>query len=87
MDTSSIPGSRQRDATHLLDLVHRIYDASVHPERWIDVVAAIAVSFGSSKGLLSTPFLPPQHGGLIFPVNISEGALQLWATRYIDQDI
>ncbi len=87
MDPSPVPGSRQRDAAHLSDLVHRIYDASVHPERWIGVVAAIAISFNSSKGLLFTPFLPPQHGGLIFPVNISEGALQLWATRYIDQDI
>lgn len=87
LDTSPTPGLRQRDATYLSDLVHRIYDASVHPERWTGVVAAIAVSFGASKGLLFTPFLPPQHGGLIFPVNISEGALQLWATRYIDQDI
>jgi DNA-binding CsgD family transcriptional regulator len=71
----------------LSDLVHRIYDASVHPERWIGVLATIAASFGSSKGLLFTPFLAPQHGGLIFPVGIDEAALQLWASSYIDQDI
>ena len=72
---------------HLSDLVHRIYDASVHPERWSGVVGAIAASFGSSKGLLFTPFLAPQNGGLIFPVGIDEAALQLWASCYIDQDI
>jgi DNA-binding CsgD family transcriptional regulator len=87
LDISPIPGSRPRDAAHLSDLVHRIYDASVNPERWIGVLATIAASFGSSKGLLFTPFLAPQHGGLIFPVGIDEAALQLWASSYIDQDI
>jgi len=77
----------KRNAQHLSDLAHRIYDASVHPERWTGVVTAIAASFGSCKGLLFTPFLAPQDGGLIFPVGIDEGALQLWASRYIDQDI
>lgn len=79
--------STKRDANHLSDLVHQIYDASVHPERWNAVVAAIAASLGSSKGLLFTPFLAPQHGGLIFPAGIDEAALQLWGSSYIDQDI
>lgn len=79
--------SKKRDANYLSDLAHRIYDASVHPERWIGVVTAIAASFGSSKGLLFTPFLAPQHGGLIFPVGIDEAALQAWASSYIDKDI
>lgn len=79
--------STKRDAHHLSDLVHQIYDASVHPERWNAVVAAIAASFDSSKGLLFTPYLAPQHGGLIFPAGIDEAALQLWGSSYIDQDI
>jgi DNA-binding CsgD family transcriptional regulator len=79
--------SRKRDVKHLSDLAHQIYDASVHPKLWNGVVAAIAASFGSSKGLLFTPFLAPQHGGLIFPVGIDEAALQMWASSYIDQDI
>jgi len=87
LDQPSIAVSNKRDAKHLSDLVHLIYDASVHPERWNGVVAAIAASFGTSKGLLFTPFLAPQHGGLLFPVGIDEGALQLWASSYIDQDI
>jgi DNA-binding CsgD family transcriptional regulator len=79
--------ARRRDATHLSDLAHRIYDASVHPEKWNAVVATIAASLGASKGLLFTPFLAPQHGGLVFPVGIDEAALQLWASSYIDKDV
>ena len=77
----------KRDANHLSDLVHQIYDASVHPERWNAVVAAIAASLGSTKGLLFTPFLAPQHGGLLFPAGIDEAALQLWGSSYIEHDI
>ena len=51
------------------------------------MVAAIAASFGSSKGLLFTPFIAPQHGGLIFPVGINEADLQVWGSNYIDKDI
>ncbi len=76
-----------RDAHHLSALVHKIYDASVHPERWSEVVAAIAASFDSTKGLLFTPFLAPQHGGLVFPAGIAESALQTWGSSYIDKDI
>lgn len=79
--------STKRDAGDLSDLVHQIYDASVHPERWNAVVAAIAASLGSSKGLLFTPFLAPQHGGLLFPAGIDEAALQLWGSSYIEHDI
>lgn len=77
----------QRDESYLSELVHGIYEAGVHPQKWNEVVAAIAASFGSSKALLFTPYLAPQHGGLVFPAGIQETELQLWATRYIDQDI
>lgn len=76
-----------RGAAALSGLVHQIYEASVHPERWNDAVAAIAASFGSTKGLLFTPYMAPQHGGLIFPYGISEATLQLWGSSYIDHDI
>ncbi len=87
MDPSPKTVSRKRDAKHLSDLLHLIYDASVHPEQWNGVVAAIAASFSSNRGLLFTPYLAPQHGGLIFPTGIDEAALQLWASNYIDKDI
>lgn len=78
---------KERDAHHLSELVHRIYDASVHPERWCEVVAAIAASFDSLKGVLLTPYLAPQHGGVVFPVGIAEADLQLWGSTYIKQDL
>lgn len=76
-----------RSTEQLSEIVHHIYDASVHPERWLSVVATIAASFGSSKGLLFTPMLGPQQGGFVFPLGIKESALQVWATHYIDKDV
>lgn len=77
----------RRDSQHLSDLAHQIYDASVHPEHWSQVVASIAASFGSAKGLMLTPHLGPQHGGLVFPAGIAEADLQLWASHYIDKNV
>lgn len=77
----------RRDAQQLSELVHLIYDASAHPERWHHVVAAITASFGSTKGLMLTPNLGPQHGGLVFPAGIDEANLQLWASHYIDKNV
>ena len=77
----------RRDTQHLSDLVHQIYDASVHPEHWSQVVASITASFGSAKGLMLTPNLGPQHGGLVFPAGIDEADLQLWASHYIDKNV
>ena len=77
----------RRDREQLSDLVHQIYEASAHPERWHQVVASITASFGAAKGLMLTPNLGPQHGGLVFPTGIDEAALQLWASRYIDKNV
>lgn len=77
----------RRDAQQLSELVHLIYDASAHPERWHHVVAVITASFGSTKGLMLTPNLGPQHGGLVFPAGIDEANLQLWASHYIDKNV
>ena len=77
----------RRDREQLSSLVHQIYEASAHPERWHQVVASITASFGAPKGLLLTPHVSPQHGGLVFPAGIDEAMLQLWATRYIDKNV
>jgi DNA-binding CsgD family transcriptional regulator len=76
-----------RSLENFSNVVHRIYDAGMHPERWGDTVALIARSLGASKGLLFTPRLAPQHGGLVFPAGIDENTLQLWGSRFIDNDI
>lgn len=77
----------QRDAQYLSELVHQIYDASIHPERWNQVVAAIAASFGCTQALLLTPNLGPQHGGLFSPAGLEESYLQLYASNYIDKNV
>ncbi len=77
----------QRTTADFSRLIHLIYEAAVQPERWTGVVAAVAASVEANKGLLFTPYLGPQDGGLVFPWNLSEADLQLWATRYIEHDI
>lgn len=75
-----------RSLDHLSHLIHLIYDAGIHPERWVTAVAAIAESFNTTKALLFTPTLAPQHGGIIFPAGITENSIQLWASKYLGQD-
>lgn len=77
----------RRDREQLSNLVHQIYEASAHPERWHQVVASITASFGAAKGLMLTPNMAPQHGGLVFPAGIDEATLQVWATQYIDKNV
>ena len=76
-----------QDARQLSELVHLIYEAGVHPRRWPDAVGAIADSMAASRGLLFTPYLATQHGGVVFPFRFPEAALQMWATSYIEQDL
>jgi DNA-binding CsgD family transcriptional regulator len=76
-----------RSPEQLSKLLHLIYHAGMNPECWNTAVREIAASFGSSKALLFTPMLAPQHGGLIFPAGISEATLQLWGSNYIEHDI
>ena len=87
MDPSAASIFRDRNAERLSGLVDGIYDAGVNPARWPEAVAAIARSMDASRALLFTPYLAPQHGGVIFPHEFPELALQLWATTYIEQDL
>lgn len=76
-----------RSAEELSTLVHQIYEAVARPRGWPDVVAAIGRSLNADKGLLFTPFTPPQAGGFVFPWLIEESHLQLWGSKYIEHDI
>ncbi len=69
------------------DIVHKIYAASADPSRWPDAVAAAAQSIGSNKALLFTPLAAPQDGGLIFPWQMEDKYIALWANKYIDHDV
>lgn len=76
-----------RSAEELSVLVHQIYEAAAEPERWPQVVGAIADSLGAQKGLLFTPYARPQEGGFLFPWMIEEFHLQLWGSKYIEHDV
>lgn len=69
------------------DIVHLIYAASAEPERWPEAVGAMARSVGGNKALLFTPLLAPQDGGLIFPWQMDDRYISLWATKYIVHDV
>lgn len=87
MDTLLPPAPAPRSPEDLSRLVHQIYACAARPQGWNDAVAAIGASMGASKGLLLTPYIGPQQGGLLFPWRISCQALQLWESHYIDHDI
>lgn len=75
----------RRDA--LLDLIGSIYDASVQPARWPQVVAETAALMGSTRALLLTPFHRSNEGGIYFPHGIPETFMQQYASRYSEHDI
>lgn len=75
----------QRDA--LLGLIGAIYDASVHPSGWPQVVAQTASLMGSTRALMLTPFHQSDAGGIYFPHGIPETFMQQYASRYIEHDI
>jgi len=87
MTLRSASGAPERGATELSQLLHRIYEAAVDPRQWTEAVAAVAASLQAHKGMLFTPYLGPQDGGLVFPWNLSETDLQLWGTRFMAHDI
>lgn len=79
-----------RESAHIAefsDIVHKIYAASADPGRWPDAMAAAAQSIGSNKALLFTPLAAPQDGGLIFPWQMEDKYIALWASKYMDHDI
>lgn len=69
------------------DIVHKIYAASADPARWPDAVEALARSLGGSRALLLTPLAGPQDGGLMFPWQMDDKYISLWATKYMAHDV
>lgn len=87
MQQQRLHGFSRRSAQDFSRLAHLIYEAAAEPQKWGEVVGALADSLDAPKGLLFTPYVGPHEGGLLFPWQISEQHLQLWATRYIQHDI
>ncbi len=84
---TEILASCGRSAEELSQLVHQIYEAVAEPERWPEVVGAIATSLRAHCGCLFTPYTRPGQGGFVFPWRMDESHLLLWGTKYIDHDV
>jgi DNA-binding CsgD family transcriptional regulator len=76
-----------RSTEELSALVHQIYAAAANPQAWPAALGAVASSMLVSKGLLFTPYTPPQEGGIAFPWQLSEEFLQLMASKYMQHDL
>ncbi len=76
-----------RSAEELSALLHLIYGAASDSRQWPTVLEAVVVSLGGQSGLLYTPWIPPQLGGMLYTHNIPPDQNLLWATKYIDKDI
>lgn len=84
------------DPESLVGLVDRIYATVEAPERWQDVVEAVATHTGGTKGLLFTPMHGIDEGGLWSPHNVAVEDLatyfqyykytDLWVSRARDRD-
>lgn len=81
------PVGSKRSAEELSALTHQIYEAATQTDLWPRVTQAIAQSLNARNGLIFTPLTNPQEGGFIFPWQITEEKLQLWASKYIEHDI
>jgi len=71
----------------LIPVIGRIYEAALDPILWSGVATDIADVQSAGKALLFSPLHSPAQGGIVYPVGISESALQQWADRYVQHDV
>ncbi len=71
----------------VLSIIGNLYDAALDPRQWPTVMSSIAELFESKKALLFTPGQRPLKDGVLFPLGIPDWALQLWETKYAEQDV
>ena len=67
-------------------MVGAIYDASLDPAQWQNALRQIAQRCGATHALLYTPMHGPHEGGFVFPYNLSEAAIELWASKSRHED-
>ncbi|HET8585388.1 MAG TPA: hypothetical protein VFM89_06590 [Casimicrobiaceae bacterium] len=78
--------SIHNEREHALDLIGQIYDASLEPSRWSDVIGAIVEFVGGAKGVL---FASPASAGekrFMFPFRLSDAFVERWQERYGERD-
>lgn len=75
------------DLRQLSDLIGRVYDASVDPNIWPEVVERTAKWLEAPKGILMTPLHPPSGGGFALSYGVEQTVLELWGTHYYAHDV
>jgi DNA-binding CsgD family transcriptional regulator len=75
------------DASVMLPVINRIYDAALNASVWPEVVERIALLHASERAILFTPLHAPQQGGIYFAAGISESMIQLRVAKYGQYDV
>lgn len=74
------------DFAHYDNLVHRIYDAALEPQRWPEVLGEVADACNATRGVLLTPLHSPAQGGFFMPFNVPGHISERWAIKRIAED-
>lgn len=75
------------ELARLSELIDSIYQGATDPAHWDVVLPAITHWIDAPKGMLYTPMHTPGKGGFYFNHAIPEQFMQLWATKYIAEDL
>lgn len=68
-------------------LIDRIYQAAMEPHLWNFILPEISEWVGARFGLLFTPLHTSANGGFYFNHAIPEYVMELWATRWKNEDV
>lgn len=74
------------DASLVLPVIGRIYDAALDVSVWVDVISGIAALHGSDKAVLFTPLHAANQGDCL-SAGISETMIQQRAVEYGQYDV
>lgn len=75
------------DLGDLSELIDHIYQGATDPSRWPAIVSAVADWTEASRALIFTPEHPLDAGGFNFSHAVPDDFMQLWATRYHQEDV
>lgn len=76
--------SEVQELSHLIDA---IYQGASEPKAWPQVVHRIAQWLEAPKGLLFTPLVTPQDGGILMPHGISLATVEAWRSAKQSDDL
>jgi len=79
---------RNEDLARLSDLIGLIYEGATDPARWTrDILPAVLEYIDAPACILFTPANTPQNGGYFFLHGIPQEQVDLYMTRYLQEDV